>query len=153
MKEKERGITIISLIITIILMLILASVSIRFGKNEINKAKLEDIKTTMLLIKGKATIVIDKEEFGESYDNTGMIKLSEASNYDTSKLQEIFGELSDTSNLYIWEQPAMNNNGIDVTITNTDFFVIDYSTKEIYYSLGFEYEGNTYYTLTDLQKI
>ena len=30
---------------------------------EIEKAKLEDLKTTMLLIKGRAQIVADKEEF------------------------------------------------------------------------------------------
>lgn len=153
MKEKKRiqqnnGITIVALIMTIIIMLILASVTIQFGAGEIQRAKLEDIKTTMLLIKGRAQIVADKEEFGESYDNTGMVKMQDVTNYDTSNLQSIFNNLEDTSNLYIWEQTAMDNNNIDVTITNTDFFVIDYSTGEVYYSLGYTYDGNTYYSLT-----
>ena len=150
---NNKGITIIALIITVIIMMILATVTIEFGNKEIKRAKLEDIKTTMLLIKGRAQITADKESFGESYDNTGMIKLSEASGYDTSNLQSIFASLENTENLYIWEQTAMDNNNIQVTITNEDFFVIDYLTGEIYYSLGYEYEGETYYSLTEMQNI
>ena len=153
MKENNRGITIIALIVTIIIMIILASVTIEFGTGEIQRAKLEDIKTTMLLIKGRAKIVAEKESFGESYDNTGMVKLADATSYNISNLQNIFNSLGDTSNLYIWEQTAMDNNNIDVEITTEDFFVVDYSTGEVYYSLGYTYEGNTYYSLTDMQNI
>lgn len=150
---SNKGITMVALIITIIIMLILATVTIQFGAGEVERTKLEDLKTTMLLIKGRVQIVADKESFGESYDNTGMVKLSDAASYDISKLQNIFNNLEDTSNLYIWEQTAMDNNNIDVTITSTDFFVMDYSTGEVYYSLGYTYEGITYYSLTDMQNV
>ncbi len=151
--KKNNGITIVALIITIIIVLILASVTIQFGVKEVQRAKLEDIKTTMLLIKGRAQIVVDKESFGEAYDNTGMVKLSDATNYDLTLLQPTLDELEDTSNLYIWEQTAMDNNNIDVEITTEDFFVIDYSTGEVYYSLGYTYEGNTYYSLSQMQSV
>lgn len=151
--NSSHGITIVALIVTIIIMLILASVTIQFGKREVQRAKLEDIKTTMLLIKGRAKIIADKEEYGESYDNTGMIKLADASGYNLSLLQPTLNELTDQSNLYIWEQTAMNNNNIKVEITNEEFFVIDYSTEEVYYSLGFTYEENTYYSLSQMQNI
>lgn len=150
--KQNKGITIVALIITIIIMLILATVTIRFGTGEIERTKLEDLKTTMLLIKGRAQIVADKEEFGENYDNTGMIKLDDATGYNTSNLQSIFNNI-DTSNLYIWEQTAMDNNSINVEITKEDFFVVDYVTGEVYYSLGFTYEDNTYYSLTELQNV
>lgn len=150
MKKENKGITMVALIITIIVMLILATITVEIGTGQIKKAKLEDLKTTMLLIKGRAQIVADKEDFGEEYDNTGMVKLAEATNYDISNLQNIFNSLEDTSNLYIWEQTAMDNNNIDVTITNKDFFVIDYVTGEVYYSLGYTYKDNTYYKLTDM---
>lgn len=150
--KSNKGITIIMLIVTIIIMLMLATVTIQFGAGEVERTKLEDLKTTMLLIKGRAQIVVDKESFGEDYDNTGMIKLTDATGYNTSNLQNIFNNI-DTSYLYIWEQTAMNNNNIQVTVTNTDFFVIDYSTLEVYYSLGCTYEGNIYYSLTEMQNI
>ena len=158
MKEKKikcvlrqtNGITIIALIITIIVMLILVTVGIEYGTQEIEKAKLEDLKTTMLLIKGRAQIVADKEDFGESYNNEGMIKVTDeaASKYNMSNLQDL-----DQTNLYIWEQIAMDNNNIDVTITTTEFYVIDYNTREVYYSLGYTSGDTTYYSLTDIQKI
>lgn len=149
----NRGITIVALIITIIVMLILATVTVEIGTGEIKRAKIEDLKTTMLLIKGRAQIVADKESFGESYDNTGMVKLAEATSYDVLNLQEEFNKLEDKTGLYIWEQTAMDNNNIDVEITNTDFFVIDYLTGEVYYSLGYTYEGTTYYSLSEMQNI
>ena len=150
--KSNKGITIIMLIVTIIIMLILAAVTIEFGAGEVERTKLEDLKTTMLLIKGRAKIVVDKENFGEDYDNTGMIKLIDATGYNTSNLQNKFDNI-DMSNLYIWEQTAMDNNNIQVTITKTDFFVIDYVTGEVYYSLGCIYEGNIYYSLTEIQNV
>lgn len=146
--KSSKGITLIALVITIIIMLILATITLNYGTGEVEKAKLEDLKISMLLIQGRARIVIDKEQFGEEYDNTGMIKVSDATNYDMSNLQNL-----DTTNLYIWEQEAMDNNDIDVEITTEDFFVIDYQTGEVYYSLGYDDGENTYYSLTDIQSL
>lgn len=150
--KSNKGITMVALLVTIVIMILLAAVTINIGTREIERAKLEDLKTTMLLIKGRAQIVADKEEFGENYDSTGMLTLEEATRYNTSNLQSIFSNI-DTSNLYIWEQTAMDNNNIQVTVTNTDFYVVDYETGEVYYSLGFTYEDNTYYSLTELQNV
>ena len=61
--RMEKGITIIALIITIILMLILAGVGIHFGTDAIDKAKLEDIKTDMISIKTKAKIIAEQYNF------------------------------------------------------------------------------------------
>lgn len=150
--KSNKGITMVALLVTVVIMILLAAVTINIGTREIERAKLEDLKTTMLLIKGRAQIVADKEEFGENYDSTGMLTLEEAIRYNTSNLQSIFSNI-DTSNLYIWEQTAMDNNNIQVTVTNTDFYVVDYETGEVYYSLGFTYEDNTYYSLTELQNV
>ena len=61
--KNEKGITIIALIITIILMLILVSVSIDFGTDAIKKSKEEDIKSNMLLIQGRSKIIKDKHTY------------------------------------------------------------------------------------------
>lgn len=159
--KSNKGITIIALVITVIVMLILVTVTIEYGTGEIEKAKLEDLKATMLLIKGRAKIAIDKENFGEDYNKEGMTKLTDeatlpediSKNYNLENLKSIFNNLEDKTKLYIWEQTAMDNNSIDVEITSEEFYVIDYNTKEIYYSLGFTHEGNTYYSLTELQNI
>lgn len=159
--RKDKGITIIALVITVIIMLILVAVTTKIGTGEIEKAKLEDLKATMLLIKGRAQIAIDKENFGEDYNKEGMVKLTDeatlpediTNNYDLTNLQTTFNNLEDKTKLYIWEQTAMDNNNIDVTITNTEFYVIDYNTREVYYSQGYKSEETTYYSLTDMQNI
>lgn len=159
--RKDKGITIIALVITVIIMLILVTVTTKIGTGQIEKAKLEDLKATMLLIKGRAQIAIDKENFGENYNKEGMVKLTDeatlpediTNNYDLTNLQTTFNNLADKTKLYIWEQTAMDNNNIDVTITNTEFYVIDYNTREVYYSQGYKSGETTYYSLTDMQNI
>lgn len=159
--KENKGITIIALIITVIVMLILVSVTTKIGTGQIEKTKLEDLKATMLLIKGRAQIAIDKENFGEDYNKDGMVKLTDeaalpeeiANNYDLTKLKTTLDKLADKTNLYIWEQTAMDNNNIDVTITNTEFYIIDYNTREVYYSQGYKSGETTYYSLTDMQNI
>ena len=61
--KKEKGITIVALIITVILMLILVGVGIDFGTDAINKARLEDIKTDMISIKTRAKIITEQYNF------------------------------------------------------------------------------------------
>ena len=50
---KNKGITLVALTITIIILLIIAGISISVGKSMIKKANLEELKTNMLLIKTK----------------------------------------------------------------------------------------------------
>ena len=159
--KNSKGITIIALIITIIVMLILVTVVVNFGTSEIDKAKIEDLKATMLLIKGRVQISIDKENFEKDYVESGVIKINEkltmpetaSKQYNLANLNSILGALDDKTGLYIWEQEAMDNNGIDVEITAEDFFVIDYNKMEVYSSLGYKVNNETAYSLTELQKI
>jgi len=151
--KNNKGITIIALIITIVITLILATIVIEYGTEEIDKAKIEDLKATMLLIKGRAQIAIDKDEFGEEYDKTGMLTYAEATDYTANISDDLVALLTDTTNLYIWEQEAMDNNNINVKITEEEFFIIDYGTLEIYSSTGYEIKGTTYYSLTQLQEL
>lgn len=157
--RNNKGITIIALIITIVLTLILLSVVIKFGTNEIDRAKIEDLKSTMLLIKGRAQVSKEKTNFEKDYSEKGVIQINdnltlpEGKIYDLSSIQSELNALADKSQLYIWEQTALNNNGIDYEITSDDFFVIDYNNMEVYSSIGYSFEGRTYYSLSQLQEL
>ena len=52
--KKENGITLIALGVTIIVLLIIASIGVYGGKETIKKAQLEEMRTNMLLIKAKS---------------------------------------------------------------------------------------------------
>lgn len=157
--NKNKGITMIALIITIVLTLILATVVIRLGTSEIDRAKIEDLKATMLLIKGRAQVSKEKISFEKDYTEEGVFQISntltlpEGKTYDLSSLQEELKSLESKDELYIWEQTAMDNNGIDAKITSDDFFVIDYNNMEVYSSVGYTLDGTTYHSLTSLQKL
>ncbi len=143
--KNEKGITIIALIITIILMLILVGVTVKVGTKEISKAKLEDIKTEMISIKTRAEIVKDKYDF-KDIDNLVGTKLSEATDYNTEAIV-----IPDESkeNCYIWTQEDLNSQELSsIKVDKDKFYVVYYGDDiEIYYSKGVDGK----YSLTDLQ--
>ena len=59
----ERGITLIALIITIIVLIILAGTVIYSGTGMIKSVNLETIKTNLLLIQAKAKTIYEKLSF------------------------------------------------------------------------------------------
>ena len=61
--KNNKGITIVVLVITIVILLILAGISLGSGNTIIKNSKLENIKTNMLLIEGKGKIYVEKASF------------------------------------------------------------------------------------------
>ena len=61
--EKNNGITMVALVITVIILLILSGISINAGSNIITKSKLENIKTDMMLIKVKGKEYVENANF------------------------------------------------------------------------------------------
>ena len=141
--NKENGITIIALIITIILMLILAGVGMHFGNRAIDKAKLEDIKTDMLSIKTKALVIAEKYNFKDIEDLVG----TSITNEEANKLG-----ITNNDNVRKWSKEDLNNQGL--TTIDGNIYIVNYSTDgnntcEVYYLNG--YQGK--YSLTELQGI
>lgn len=143
--KNEKGITIIALIITIILMLILVGVTVKVGTKEISKAKLEDIKTEMISIKTRAEIVKDKYDF-KDIDNLVGTKLSEATDYNTEAI--VIPDAS-KENCYIWTQEDLNSQELSsIKVDKDKFYVVYYGDDiEVYYSKGVDGK----YSLTELQ--
>ena len=51
--REQKGITLIAITLTVIVMLIIASITVYYGTDLIQNAKLQDLKTNMLLIQAK----------------------------------------------------------------------------------------------------
>lgn len=155
-RNTQKGITLVALVITIILMLILFGVVYKFSKDAIEKTKLEDIKTNMLLIKGKAKTFYDRFSFSEidalpgvSYDPSGANPENYViSNRLKTKLQ------AEGGTYYILEEEDLEEYGLEtIDMDNEKFYIVDYENGEVYYSLGYTNPENeqTYYSLTELQ--
>ena len=61
--KKNKGITMVTLVITIVILLILAGVSIGVGNNIIKKSELENLKTNMLLIEVKGKEYVENANY------------------------------------------------------------------------------------------
>lgn len=62
-KRNEKGITLVALSITIIVLLIIAGITIYYSKDTIKRANLESIKTNMMLIEAKARECVEEANF------------------------------------------------------------------------------------------
>ena len=63
MKNKVEGVTLVALTITVVVLIIIAGISFYSGRETIQKAKLEDLKTNMLLIQAKAREYVEEVNF------------------------------------------------------------------------------------------
>lgn len=141
--NKENAITIVALIITVIVMLILLGVSVQFGTEAINKAKLEDIKTDMSSIKTKAKIVAEKYNFKDIENLIG----STITDEEAQKLG-----IQNNDEIRKWSSNDLNEQGL--SNIEGDTYVVQYSLEdpnncEVYYLKG--YQGK--YSLADLETI
>lgn len=141
--NKEKGITLVALIITIILMIILAGTGVYLGDKAIDKAKLEDIKTDMISIKTKAKIIAEQYNFKDIENLVG----SQITDEEATKLG-----IENSENIRKWSSSDLNSQGLS-TIEG-DTYIVNYNLEdtnscEVYYLKG--YQGK--YSLTELKDI
>lgn len=153
---NNRGITLMTLVITIIIMIILAGVTITGTYSLIKKSQLENLKTDMLLIQAKTKTAL--EEYNFSKDETKLIgtKLEEADTEKVSKLNK--AGITDISNLYFLSQDDLNNMNLsDIRAKDGEYYFVKYDKEnlvvDILYTEGFVENGITKFTLTQLQNM
>lgn len=175
--KKNKGITMIVLVITIALLLILAGISIQSGGNIIKRADLENLKTDMLLIKVKGKEYVENANFnlGTSFDKLtdetekgkriemAKSKLKGTEIQNASELSK-FGITSDQfeqekNNLslyYALSTSDLEEIGMD-DVSSKGQYIIKYNVKdmtiEIYNTQGFENKDKTYYSLSELENL
>lgn len=143
--KVENGITIIVLIITVIIMLILVGVSLHFGTDAVERARLEDIKTDMISIKTKAKIVAEQYNFKDIENLVG-------NSLSNEEIQKLGLSEKNSKQLCKWSSNDLSSQGLS-TIEG-DVYVVYYDLDnpnncEVYYLNG--YEGK--YSLSELQDI
>lgn len=174
-KNKTEGITLVALSITIIVLLILAGIAVYSGKETIQKAKLEELKTNMLLIKAKARESVEEANFklGLNFDPTteeGTSKLSEvrqeiyegnAGLEKVSKLTNVVipNEVPQDESVYYVTEDTMEKWGLDkIQLDDGEVYLIKFNEiksdenevgVEIYNNIGFDNR----YSLTEIEQI
>ena len=164
--KKENGITLIALTVTIIILIILASITLNEGTSLIKKAKIESIITNMITIKSKAKVLIEEangevwNKNGEEKENslndlftTEKYKMTTAS-LTSDQIEQLDSEFSSSDNFFCY---SLTKDTIDImafpeTDSPNDYIIVfdklNYNTIDIIYRPGFEYKGETLYSLS-----
>ena len=149
--KNEKGISFIALIIILVIIIGLVAIGIHYGKKQIETVDFETIKTDMISIKGKIKIISEKNSINSKDTSLQGIPLNLENNetgYEIS--EELKTKLAGLkkAKLYIIDQDTLNNNGLgSIKSSNTKFYIVDYTSCEVYYSLG--YQG--LYSLTEIE--
>ena len=143
-QNEQKGITIIELLITVIIMLILLGVGSHFGREAIDKAVLEDIKTDMISIKTRAKIIVEQYNFSDIENLVG-------SQLTNTEIQQLGLSEEDSTNIRKWSSEDLKSQNLSKIEGNK--YVVFYDLEnpnncEIYYLEGY----NGKYSLTELQE-
>lgn len=174
--KNNKGITMITLVITIGVLLILAGISIGTGGKVIKQSELENLKTNMLLIKVKGKEYVENANF-----KLGTGTEEEKKNHIDQAKGELIGEeikdgdifvgnanistesiVADNTN-YIYYYKLTTNQLDDIGISNVNsdeksgWYIIKYDLKnievELYNTKGFENENIKYYSSKELENL
>ena len=126
MIKNEKGVTLVALIITIIVMIILASITIAASSNLNKESQVKNLKTNMLLIQAKAEEIYNKKEYGEIEELPG------DNVTDSGILSALGGDSENTRQL---KKGGAYPEGLKV---DSDDFYVNYKKGEVYSKTGFE---------------
>ncbi len=171
-KTKENnGITIIALVITVIVMIIIAGISINEGTKIIRQAKIQTLETDMLAMKAKAKAYAEEIDAGiwaisdvskketqkaTLYGNYGMTLVNV--NTLSSEIQSQLNSAIDKNNCEVYKITAttLEKMGLDEISEDSDSYYIVYNAEnfnesDIVYVDGFKDGNDIYYTLSSMQ--
>lgn len=152
MKTATSGITLTTLVITIIVLAIISSVTVYTGTEIIKSTNLQNINTNMMLIQAKTKTISEQAKFNKDTSNYKGTKLAEISGNE--KVEELISNniIEDTQKSYLLSQSDLNEMGLE-KIKVDDGYIVNYETNEIIYVKGFEVKDRTYYKLSETKNL
>ena len=165
--RKNKGITMISLVVMIVVIMIIAGISVYSGTNLIKKIRLEAVQTNMISTRAKAKGIAEEI-------NSGVWTESEENK--AAKRRELFEQnygfifqadppksivqspiIANPYECYELSKMAFEKMGLDDIFDGENrYFVVydesDYTNLDIIYDSGTVYNKVTYYSLAKLQE-
>lgn len=165
MKIKEnKGITLVTLVITVIVLAIIAGITVYSGIDTVKRANLESLRTNMLLIQAKAKEYVEEASFKIGPDNNDIEKANETAKnvyegYGLKKINDansINNIVTDLEKCYEVNSEALNNMGLGKIAEGMEAdekYIVKFNeeelTVEVYNTIG--YQGH--YSLTKLEEL
>ena len=140
--KEEKGIALVTLLIIIVAVGAVIFTGLKHAQKYMDNQEVEDIKANMLAIQSVITHINNKhtvDEENNPYIGSKLELENNTTGYNiTEELKNILTS-TENANLYILNQEELNNKGIkEITVNETEFYVVDYNSGEIFYSLGID---------------
>ena len=144
-KNNSKGITLISLTVSIIILLIIASITTYAGISTIKSSRIEKFKTELEIMEAEVNLLYEKHKDEENI-NIGK-DISESGKL--AQAQEAFEAVgvSDTSGYKFFDTETMSSLGIEGV---EDEYLVNIKEKEVINLKGIEVEGNICYNLQQI---
>ena len=174
-KEENRGITLMALVITIGVLIILASITIKYGSESIKQAKIQNMKTNMLLIEAKTKEFVEnanydlgikpeeatdemKEKSNSELEGNGKGTKVLSSSSISGKIIDIGISSADLNNGKVFQLSTSDLEGMGIKGVESNerdgWYVVVYDVEnasvKIYNTVGIDIDGNTKYCLDDI---
>lgn len=143
--KKEKGITLISLVITIVVLIILASVTTYAGLNSIRTSKLTRFRQELELMQSQVNLLYEK------YKDEETITIGkDISQADSTKVENAFNSIGSQvtqADYRYFDVDTLKDLGIEGI---DEEYLINIKTRDVISLDGFKYEGVMYYTLEQI---
>ena len=161
MYNNQKGVTLVILTVTIIVLLIIIGVVVRTGVGSIREAEVTSVKTNLLLIQAKGKEYVENTNFNigtaeKSEEEKASIKQEylKGTKYEDELPEGI--ELADGQEAYSLSAENMEEMGLNELSKDAQDYIIIYNigqeSVDVIYVPGIDYEDNKYYTLSSLQE-
>ncbi len=146
MLSSNKGITLMMLIITIIVLSILTAVTVSVGSSTLKEMQVEAYVAKMNMVQSRVNVISQKVQEGDnSYANIGT-EISALSETNKNKVANILNGIP-SDGFKFYSQTDLKELGVEKIDEDV---IINLNTKKIYSMVGIKYEGTTYYNQYDL---
>ena len=156
MIKNNKGITLSALVVTVIVIILLAGITITTSDLVVKKTRSKNMYSNMYLIKGKVETIYEDYTFdndesvlvGKEHIDADSLEATPYGNGITRGEEDNFW--------YTWDKDTLKALGFDPHMISSDsddvFFIVNYATGEVIYSKGFDDgTGEIKYKLSDLK--
>lgn len=165
--KSERGITLVVLVITVIILAILVSTGIRYGTSSFDKVKFQNFSYELQQIQGRVDSVSEKMKMDINSNyiyldgkqmgrNVGASKaaldtLNKVRRIDYTKASSNDKDLYPITGEAIYRYFSIKSLETDLDIKNaSQDVIINFKTREVISVSGMSFNGKTYYRLSDV---
>ena len=147
--KNNKGITLMALVITIIILIILASIGTYSGIQVVKSAQFTAFSTELKIMQTQVNKLYEEKKNGNSDVNALGKTISSSSTTVQSNATKAFNAsgIRDTSDYKYFDTDTIKS--LNIEGVESEFFVNIDKRSVVSYD-GFEYEGKTYYTLEQL---